>query len=405
MMTRVAGMLSASSINVALLALLSLILAKVLSVESFGITRTAIAYLGIVVIFAHATLPSAISAFVAGAPKDEDKINYVVTGAILVLGLSVVVTGIAEVVFLYSGFWDGKLRWILAAFMLVLPITCLLAFYSELLQAIGNYRQFSAYLVLMGLLQLIIVALMATLYDVEGWVLGRYLSGFALLALGGYFIRSYFRWQMPNKEAARELISFSKILFFSGIMSNVMVWADIIVLERISGDLRQVAIYGVAALFSKFMMFVPMAIGRIYFKRIAESAQNPFEQWELEKSFLYLVGGVCTGVALLLFFFAPLGIAYLYGDAYAESTPILRVLCLAVVANGFWTGLAVINNATKRPKHAVAISAIGVVIALSALFAWVPSYGAIGAAWAIVAANTGGVLMGFGLLWNANRHV
>ncbi len=75
MITRVAGMLSASSINVALLALLSLILAKVLPVESFGITRTATAYLGMLLMLAHATLPAAVSAFVASAPKNDDKID------------------------------------------------------------------------------------------------------------------------------------------------------------------------------------------------------------------------------------------------------------------------------------------------------------------------------------------
>jgi O-antigen/teichoic acid export membrane protein len=344
-----------------------------------------------------------VAAHVAGTRNAEEKIDYVVTGTVIVLLISVIATIIAEIVFLYSGLWEGELRWTLATFFIILPITALLWLTTTILQAAGKYRQFAVFTVLGGLVPLIVVAPMAAFYDLEGWVLGRFLSGLGIVVVGGYYVSPYLRIRKPKLAAARELFLFSRVQVFSGLMSNLMQWVDVIALERLSGDMRQVGVYGVAKLFSQFVMFIPGAIGGVFFKRLAEAAQDLPEAWRLERAFLLVIVAACGSVALGLYFFAAPGLSYLYGDDYAESIPILRILCLGIVPGGLCMGLAVFNTSTKRPKNNVVISTCGAVVCVIAVFALVPGYGALGAAWAVVAANVSGALTGFVLLWKVIR--
>jgi O-antigen/teichoic acid export membrane protein len=394
---RISAIGGASGIQVVLLAGLSLLLARYLSVEEFGITRTVTAYMVVLSMFGHFCLH--VATYVAGSKTAEQKTAYVANGSYLVLMISVVVTIIAELFIQFSGFWSGALQRTLSLIVLLLPLASLTTVYSSLLQAIGSYRKLTISLILAGAVQLLFMAPLSARWGLSGWITGRAISSMLLLAAGFWFIANVFKMIRFEKVTTGNLMSFAGVQFISGILSMLMQSADVIALERLRGDMTQVAIYGLASLFGKSVLFLPGAIGRVYFRDIAESAIDNVRLRRAVSHLLLATAGLCVAIALAVFLFVPYAIHLMYGAKYYNSIPVLNVLCIGIVFNGLWSALSVINIAMKNARAAVMISTIGVIVAIGLLYLLIPAYGAMGAAWGMNAAAAAGSLVGLWLLF------
>ena len=399
----IAAIGTASGIQVFLLALLSLLLAKFLPIEDFGITRTITAYMVILTMLGHFCLHDAVATYVASAEDTDKSIPYVVNGSYMTVAISIAVVIIAEIFILFSGLWQGKLRMTFAIITAYLPLLSLTTIFSSLLQATGSYRKLTIYLLLGGVVPLLVITPFTALWELGGWIFSRGLSCVILLAFSFFFIRHYFRFSKADSKVGRILFAFAKVQLVSGILSMVMQSADIIAIERFGGDMKQVAIYGLAALFGKSVMFLPGAVGRVFFKDIAEAKTRDKTIGGIKNLFLIIIL-LCAVIATALFFVVPVFIDLLYGAKYKNSIPVLRIMCFGIVFSGIWMALSVVNVALKQPKAAVAISTVGVIICLLSMFILVPRYGAVGAAWGMNIAYFGGASVGAWLLYRFLSH-
>ena len=151
---KISAIAAASGLQIIFLAVLSLVLAKIMSVDAFGVTRTVTAYIIVLTMMGHFCLHDAVAAYVAGAKVEEEKIAYVVNGSYQVVVISLVVSMVAELVVYFSGIWDGDLKKALFLTILFLPAVSLTIVYTSLLQAIGSYRKFTVSLIMGGLIPL-----------------------------------------------------------------------------------------------------------------------------------------------------------------------------------------------------------------------------------------------------------
>jgi O-antigen/teichoic acid export membrane protein len=160
----------------------------------------------------------------------------------------------------------------------------------------------------------------------------------------------------------------------------VMQSADVIAIERLTGDMSQVAVYGLAALFGKSVLFLPGSVGRVFFREIAE-ADTRADLLKGIRALMLVTGSISVIIAAGVYIIFPLFIKILYGEKYIGSIPVLRIMCFGIVFNGLCGALSVINIAIKKPKASALISLTGVIICVPAMLLLVPAMGAAGAAW------------------------
>lgn len=391
---------SASIVQVGALALLSVVLAKLLSVEDFGITRLVTAYFMILTMLGHFCLNDAVSAYAAGETNPELQKSYVSMGAILVVALSAVIAVGSVAMFQISDYWQGNLKRALVIVAIFLPAMTLTILFSSVLRAIGNFRGLNLFLIASGLVPLLVIAPLSAIWGIDGWIFSRVATLALLLFVVMYFVRTLLRFQMPRPQQVRPLLSFARVQFGSGLLSMVMQSADVLYLERFGNGLKQVGIYALAALFTKSVMILPEAIGRIYFRKIAANNSDR----DSGKSIVdLLTATVLTSVvlAVLIATLVPPLIQLIYGEEYLASVEVLRTLSVGMVPSGVWIALSTINIAAKRPRHALYISTVGAVVCLIALPLLVPRFGAVGAAWAMNLSSGAGALVGLSLLFTA----
>jgi O-antigen/teichoic acid export membrane protein len=400
---RISAVGGGSGIQVALLSVLSLLLARYLSMEDFGITRTVTAYMAVLLIFGVFCVHDAVACHTAGAHSREERSHYLVNGTYLVALISVSATVIMEVFIYFGGFWSGELKRTFSLMVLFLPLASLTVVYSSVLQAIGSYRRLTISLVLGGAAPLLLIMPPTAWWGLSGWILGKGMCYVSLLVVAVWFVVHLFRTKAFREKPAVELMAFAKVQMVSGILSMLLQSADVIALERLKGDMREVALYGMAALFGKSILFLPGAVGRVYFRDIAESAGQGTRMWHAVSHLLLVTIGLCVFIALAVFACAPFAIRLLYGPKYSGSIPVLNILCVGIVFSGIWSALSVINIAMKNPRGAVLISAAGFVVCIALLAAFVPRYGAVGAAWGMNGAYAAGSLVGLGLLYRIRR--
>lgn len=399
----ITGIAGASVIQVVLLALLSLLLARVLPVEDFGITRVVTAYMVFLTMLGHVCMHDAVSTFVARAETVEEKSAYVMGGTKVVLISSAITVFIFEVLVLNGTWWTGHLRNTLALVVLFLPMVGLTLVYTSVLQSIGNYKKLSVAVLLGGVIPLFCMLPPSAGWGLTGWIVGRGVSYALLLACGIMLIKEFFT-PTGSSHTYSKLIGFSRVQLVSGILSMGMQSADVLVLERLGASLSDIAFYGLAALFARSIQFIPGAMGRVYFQEIAEGSSRGNHT----KPACHLLGSVvviCVILAGIMATCVPFIIRQFYGAEYSSSIPILQIMCGGIVFNGLWSALSTINIAINRPSFAVAISFGGVCTSIALLALLIPHYGSIGAAWAMNAAYAVGVVIGLWLLYSTRAHV
>lgn len=177
-----------------------------------------------------------------------------------------------------------------------------------------------------------------------------------------------------------------------------MLASDVIILERLSENQREVAIYGLAALFARSTLFLPAALSRVYFREIAEYSITVEERATRILKLLLLSAGVSVAISVAVFVVGPILIEGLYGDRYMDSIPLVRIMTVGILLGSLWSAISTVNVAIKAPGNAARISAVGAVTSILYLTMFVPQWGALGAAWAMNGGWFSGVLLGLILL-------
>ena len=393
------GLLSGSATQFACLALLGLILPKFLSVEEFGITRTVSAYMVVLTMLGHMTFHDAVATYVASADTSTAKSQYVIHGGVMVVMISTLLATAFYLLVMHGGMWTGVAKESLATVVLILPFECLSIVIMSLLNASGRFRTMTLFSIVAGAVPLGIIAPSAALWGIDGWVVARLVSCCVVFCFGLFLVREYLSIWGVDIQKALELIRFARIQFISGALSTAMLSGDVIMLERLTRDSREIGHYGLAALFSRSLAFVPATLGRLYFKDIASGACDEGRRWKSIGRLLKLTLGVSCVLALLVFTCGRPILRTLYGTEYKDSIRVLQILSPGIIFSGLWSALSTTNIALKKPSFSVMTSTVGIVIAAALFVILVPSTGSVGTAWSMNAAYLSGCGTGLALLW------
>jgi PST family polysaccharide transporter len=138
------------------------------------------------------------------------------------------------------------------------------------------------------------------------------------------------------------------------------------------------------------LMFMVRPLTLILFPVCARLASRG-EWHDLRRLMRKMFAGM-TGIGLAAWAFgAPLALLIVrrvYGPAYGDSAPVLRILCLS--APGLYVAIVgmFVASSMHRERMAVAIMAIGIAVNMTLNFVAIPRYGALGAAWVTVSTQS-----------------
>lgn len=194
------------------------------------------------------------------------------------------------------------------------------------------------------------------------------------------------RWRV-RASIARELLSRSWPLAFSGLVVAVYMRLDQVMLARMSGN-AEVGIYSVAVRIAELWYFLPTAVATSTLPGLLRSrtASPAVYHAQMQRIFIWMAAaGYVVAVGLTLLARPVVGL--LYGAAYRPAVPSLVVLA--------WTGIFVCLGVARENwmlaeghmKLSLATTAIGALVNTVLNLFLIPAYGAVGAALATLIAQ------------------
>ncbi len=224
------------------------------------------------------------------------------------------------------------------------------------------------------------------------WMTGAHLaSGVVLLLVAATIARARVgrirlrpRWRLMRRVFGRSIW-----LFAGSVMGLVHLGAGTLMLGYLT-PYEQVAIYEAAAKLLEASQFMVRPLTLILFPVAALLASRG--QWVELRRLMHRMFAGMTGVGLAACGFVALLaepiVRTVYTEGYDDSAPVLRVLYLSVPGLYAATVAMFVAASMNRERQAGRIVATGVAGNVALNLAVIPRYGAVGAAWVIVASQS-----------------
>ncbi len=178
-------------------------------------------------------------------------------------------------------------------------------------------------------------------------------------------------------KIVKALLSLGVIYAVALMVINLNYRLDVILIDNLSTN-YETGIYSKGAALIEYMWQIPMLLSTIIFARSANSDNN--NAFSLKVCQLLRISIVVIGIAsIVLAFLAPWVITLLYGQAFAGSAMILRLLIPGVI---LLTIFKVLNmDMAGRGKPWISLKAMLPALVLNVILniVWIPDYGANGA--------------------------
>jgi len=252
--------------------------------------------------------------------------------------LAFILTGILFVVLLCSLKWISSFLHIKS--FLLLFITFLIPIISifpitlaGVLQGLQLFRPFALVGFSSQFFRLIWGVLLVSLgFEIVGALLSSVLGAICALCLAIYFLKDYFKWPFVRFQNGKSKALLFKTLFYStytGAFSFLM-YIDVPLVKHLFSA-HETGLYSAAALLGKVPIWLVGSIGSVVFPKIVEmKKQNqPYFRFYITALLVCFVALVVG--ALGYYLLAPYVIKILFGAAYLNSIPLLRLFGLTAI--------------------------------------------------------------------------
>ncbi|MBX3751769.1 MAG: flippase [Opitutaceae bacterium] len=186
--------------------------------------------------------------------------------------------------------------------------------------------------------------------------------------------------------STRQLIGEGAPLLCSGLLVVVTMHCDRLLLMQLAGE-TAAGVYAAAARLTEMMHILPVALGAAFLPRFAKlHASDPAGYLRAARQAGLLVTGLTVGLAATFSLVAPWLIPALLGEAYRPSAHVWQVQVWSLVFVAIVSIRSRLWVVEGKTTWILAISAVTAVANVGGNWWLIPTHGAIGAAWAAVAA-------------------
>lgn len=394
----------ASIINMLLVFVISIILARHLGAYDLGIYRLTYTFYGVATMVGALGIAVAVIKYVAEYKDDEVNLNKIVSSAIITSLISGVIMSL--IIYLLSQTVADLFRTpeMKIQLMLLSPVFPFILVNSILYGTLNGLRKMKAYAIALILQQVLMtvstVILVYRDFGVSGAIISIVISSIVMSAYLIYSCRGYFHLILDGYlETTKKLLAFGSQMFGANLINMINIQADVAFLGYFL-TATNVGYYSAATGLSKFFLVVPQAIQTVSYPATSEywtRKDISGLQKMLDKSLKYSALALMPA-GLAIGFFAGDIVTRIYGQGFQQSALPLQILLLGTVIFGvactsIGGSLAGINRPDLSLK-AAGISA-GANVILNVLL--IPKFGIAGAA---IATCTSLILMTiiFGLM-------
>jgi O-antigen/teichoic acid export membrane protein len=174
----------------------------------------------------------------------------------------------------------------------------------------------------------------------------------------------------------------------TGILGHVYFKSDVVMLTALAG-LREAGIYAAAFKLVELVFKVAVLVGRVFAPALFKAHhESPGDFGVLAGMLVRLltIAGLFAGIASILL--ADELILLVFGERYASSAPILRILGGVMAAKCMSIALQLLLSSFDLHSRRVANTSIALAIHIAANAILIPRFGAEGAAWAALLSST-----------------
>lgn len=357
--------------------------ARYLGPESFGFLSYAISLVALVKIITHLGLDGLAVREIINNPLNEQEI----LGTVFYLKLIAAFVGF--VILCTIAFFSEEIFsmnfWILGVLSLTIFFTPF-----EVINFWFNAKVLGKYYSISSSVALSIASILKVVFIFSGMSLIWFSTPYLLEAIVLTILYIYFFFKQNTDVSfkmlkfsftrAKLLLSQSWMIMLGGIFAIIYLKIDQIMLKWLVGD-SEVGIYAVAATLSEVWYFIPVIIATSLFPKIMDLKKENEKYYAKRLQQLYdFLFMLALSLAIIVTLISKDLILFLYGEAYADSGPILAV--------HIWAGIFVFMRALFSKWiliedvliFSLITQAFGAIANIILNFYFIPEYGAYGAA-------------------------
>jgi len=376
--------------------IVTLILAKLLTPEDFGILAIGLLIVNILYLFREVGLGAAL------IQRQDEWERSADTAFYLILFISLFIFTIAALSSgLISGFFNHDVsRIVVVIFSSSILITAiskvhLILFQKELLfkkQAIAEIISMIAYCVLT-------ISLAYLGYKFWSLIIGYVIS--ELIRSLIFIVSSDWRPKLRfSLSIAKDMFDFGKYIFGNKILLYLFHNLDQIFVGKLMGNV-QLGFYNFGYRVANLpAQNISKVMGIVTFPLYAK-IQN--EQTELRNAFLWsfhLIGFVAIPVCFTTIFIVPRFFHIAYGDKWDQTIPILKILSVYGLFRSFGVVAGSMFTALRKPKCLIIVSVLQTMVVVSGIYFVSRKFGLTGIALMFTGAMGAGVLLAFHYIQN-----
>jgi len=213
----------------------------------------------------------------------------------------------------------------------------------------------------------------------------------------------------PSLRLALKMAREALPVLLAGMSVSIYMRIDQVMLGRMDG-ISAVGKYGAAAKVSEIWYFVPAVLAISVFPDIVRmSSGSDADAYNKKLQAIYDWVALYSYIVIaIMVAAAPLVISALFGSAFGDSVAVLRVHIFSLL----FVSLGVVCTrwfvAEDLMTYAAMTTLLGAVVNVTLNLIWIPSFGAVGAAWATLVAYGVAALFStflFPRLWPASMHM
>lgn len=368
--------------------LTSIILARVLGPDKFGI-YTALVIIPVIVVSLTNLGVRGSAIFHVGKGKfDKDElVSSVIVLLIIASSLGMIISCIAYLIYDEPSFSMLMIGLVL----LVIPSRLAIIYFGGIFLGNDEIKKANQMNWITNALNLgiIVVLVWGLSFEIMGAIIAFLVSGSVVAIYGFLLIRRSHRIRLRiHKEILKSLLRLGVLFSISFFILQLNYRIDILLIEKLR-DAAEVGIYSIGASVAEQLWQLPLAIGIVVFSRTANAedreAMAATTGVLLRLSFLFSVV-----LALIMYFLVPVLIPLIFGEAYIASIRIIQLILPGIIMVVIFRILSGHLAGLGRPEITLYIFLPALVLNILLNLLWIPEYGGRGAAMATNVSYTAG---------------
>lgn len=326
-------------------------------------------------------------------PENKDEfIRKLLLGAAIksTLLFSVAMT-ILFVLLTYFGFLNDNKQnnSLFYLFSLVIIPTVLTQLLIRYYQSIDNFKRISILVFNLKLASVVIILIITFFFFIEGYIISTIITSTISTGLIFYDLRKELTLNSKQEfETIKKYFNqLSNTAFTSQIVDQAKLHAPFLLAYILIQDKVEFGHYAFALLLVQGMNVLTSSVQQFLIPKMSETSQNLDVFFQKYKIFEKKFNLISIGLFVLAQIFIPIFVYIIFGDKYDVAMPLLRIMLIGWLIQGFFTIKGIIFLSLGKMRYILYASSAILIIATPFMYYLTLKYGAMGAAWSFVAQN------------------